>query len=442
MPPSSYNRRRFFCVYLYIIRHCVMPRFLNFLLAMFTIFFPVAGVRADSPASYWKRHVIDQSSRGADGVRWDDTNGDHLPDIVTGWEEGGITCIYQHPGHLQVKKPWPRVVVGKTPSVEDATFVNLDGNASLDVVTCCEGDTRCIHLHWAPKAQDDYLTSSAWKTDVLPCSRNIAWMYCIPMQIDGKRGIDLVAGSKSTGAKVGWFESPENPRKAEDWKWHPLDDCGWIMSLYACDMDLDGDEDLLMSDRKGKQRGIRWLENPGRLEAMSKPWQSHLLADGNREVMFLAMGDLNRDGQLDLGWSVRPGPHRFLLSARRSNSSSVPYSIRLPENAGTGKAVAIGDMNGDGQPDIVATCEHADGERHGVWFHAVQADFLKSLDAQKTPAAEPTLSQEAHSVSGPRGVKYDRIELLDLDGDGDLDVLTCEERANLGVIWYENPCVR
>jgi hypothetical protein len=23
--------------------------------------------------------------------------------------------------------------------------------------------------------------------------------------------------------------------------------------------------------------------------------------------------------------------------------------------------------------------------------------------------------------------------------DGDLDVLTCEERANLGVIWYENP---
>ena len=27
----------------------------------------------------------------------------------------------------------------------------------------------------------------------------------------------------------------------------------------------------------------------------------------------------------------------------------------------------------------------------------------------------------------------------DLDGDEDLDVLTCEESANLGVIWYENP---
>ena len=29
--------------------------------------------------------------------------------------------------------------------------------------------------------------------------------------------------------------------------------------------------------------------------------------------------------------------------------------------------------------------------------------------------------------------------LADLDGDGDLDVLTCEEVGNLGVIWYENP---
>lgn len=49
-----------------------------------------------------------------------------------------------------------------------------------------------------------------------------------------------------------------------------------------------------------------------------------------------------------------------------------------------------------------------------------------------------------HNLSGPEGIKYDRIELLDLDGDGDLDVLTCEEEVGvrhegLGVIWYENP---
>jgi hypothetical protein len=28
---------------------------------------------------------------------------------------------------------------------------------------------------------------------------------------------------------------------------------------------------------------------------------------------------------------------------------------------------------------------------------------------------------------------------VDLDNDGDLDVITTEEVKNLGVIWYENP---
>jgi hypothetical protein len=45
----------------------------------------------------------------------------------------------------------------------------------------------------------------------------------------------------------------------------------------------------------------------------------------------------------------------------------------------------------------------------------------------------------AHTVSGLHGTKYDLVELIDLDGDMDLDIVTCEERDNLGVIWYENP---
>ena len=45
-----------------------------------------------------------------------------------------------------------------------------------------------------------------------------------------------------------------------------------------------------------------------------------------------------------------------------------------------------------------------------------------------------------NDISGrTTGIKFDRIELLDLDQDGDLDLLTCEERDNLGLIWYENP---
>ena len=46
----------------------------------------VAGAAPADPA--WERHTIDSSSRGADGVRLADANGDGLLDITTGWEEG------------------------------------------------------------------------------------------------------------------------------------------------------------------------------------------------------------------------------------------------------------------------------------------------------------------------------------------------------------------
>jgi hypothetical protein len=36
-------------------------------------------------------------------------------------------------------------------------------------------------------------------------------------------------------------------------------------------------------------------------------------------------------------------------------------------------------------------------------------------------------------------MKLDDIQLLDLDADGDLDVLTTEERTGWGVVWFENP---
>ena len=90
----------------------------------------------------WTRHVIDDSSKGADGVRLQDVNGDGRPDCVTGWEEGGLTRVYLHPGAAAVCNRWPAVTVGKTPSVEDAVRVDLDGDGRTDVVSSCETAAR------------------------------------------------------------------------------------------------------------------------------------------------------------------------------------------------------------------------------------------------------------------------------------------------------------
>ena len=45
------------------------------------------------------------------------------------------------------------------------------------------------------------------------------------------------------------------------------------------------------------------------------------------------------------------------------------------------------------------------------------------------------------------GTRFDRIDLLDVDQHGNLDVVTCEENAGvnntgLGLIWYEHPISR
>lgn len=79
------------------------------LLLLTMVLLAVSSARAEP----WPRHTIDESSRGADGVRLADVNGDGLLDIATGWEEGGVIRAYLHPGSKLVKQKWPAVTVGK-----------------------------------------------------------------------------------------------------------------------------------------------------------------------------------------------------------------------------------------------------------------------------------------------------------------------------------------
>ena len=119
----------------------------------------------------WKRHTIDASSRGADGVRLADANADGLPDIATAWEEGGSIRVYLNPGPARVRQTWPKVEVGRVGSPEDAVLVDLDGDGAMDVVSSCEGRQRTMFVHWAPRERESYLHSSAWTTEALPAAR-------------------------------------------------------------------------------------------------------------------------------------------------------------------------------------------------------------------------------------------------------------------------------
>ena len=403
----------------------VLPGFV-----LFSILYSLPPVlHAQERGAPWTRHTIDDSSRGADGVRLADANGDGLPDIVTGWEEGGVIRLYLHPGHTRATEKWPAVTVGQVRSPEDAVFVDLDGDGALDVVSSCEGKVQSLFVHWAPKDKGKYLDSAAWQTKAIPVSQGkTRWMFCVPVQVDGKNGVDLIVGSKKPNARIAWLEAPANARDLDAWTCHKIYDADWIMSIRAVDMDGDGDLDVLTSDRKGEGRGARWLENPGPGPVQSQPWRDHLISSAGRQIMFLTVADLDGDALADVVTAVKPKQVVFSRRKGADGTSWEDHAFSLPENTGTSKGVAVGDIDKDGKPDVVASCEHASKGTSGVFW-------MSYAESPTDPA------WRAHEISGPEGVKFDRIELLDLDGDGDLDVLTCEERDNLGVFWYENPTV-
>lgn len=378
----------------------------------------------------WPRHSIDNSSRGADGVRLGDINRDGRLDLVTGWEEGGRIRVCVQP-ERNVRQPWPSAEVGRVKSPEDAVFVDLDGDGKLDVVSCCEGRTKTVYAHWAP---DNW--SGSWTTEPFPVTaEKQAWMFALPMQIDGEHGVDLIVSSKGGNAEIGWLRSPANPKAMSHWTYHTLDRAGWIMSLEAVDLDGDGDDDILLSDRKGSRRGVRWLENPGNAAASRDPsaqWTVHAVGGKSSEVMFLTTARLSKNSdRFDIVCATRNGK---ILVFRRDPGSNQWKTSEIPNPFGipNGKAVACGDMDLDGDIDIIHSCNNGGNRQFPgvVWLERIDPDSI-------APAA-----WRAHDISGTVGVKFDLLQLLDLDGDGDLDVITCEERDNLGVFWYENPLGR
>jgi len=385
-------------------------------------------IQQSGHAEVWQRHTIDSSSVGADGVRLADFNGDGKLDFVTGWEQGGITRVYLQPSREEIKSPWPAVTVGKAKSVEDAVAVDLDGDGMLDVVSSTEGKTRTLFVHWSPSDQKQLLDETKWKTEPIPASVGAqAWMFALPLQIDGKRGVDFVTGSKNPNGAVGWWQSPENPRELGKWKYHRLTKAGWIMSLFARDLDHDGDQDILFTDRKTETRGLKWLRSPA-AEKVADPnaWETTLIGGADKELLFGALSDLDRNGREDVVMATRNGTLDFAQRLHGREPKWEWHSIPNPFGLEHGKSVAVADFDRDGQPEISVTLRSKPVDGPAVAMMRCDGDAW-------------SVQWKTEDIGGGEGSKFDLLEPIDIDSDGDLDLLTCEEVSNLGVFWYENP---
>lgn len=375
----------------------------------------------DSP---WVRHTIDDSSLGSDGTKFSDVNNDGKLDLITGWEEGGISRIYLQPDNT--KEKWPYITL-PSPDVEDAFVSDLNGDGFMDLITLSEGDHQRITIHWAPADAADYLDAQKWISKDIPITiGKTKWMFGRPINLDGKNGLDLVVGSKDPNGTLGWLEAPENPLIMEDWKYHEISSLGWVMSIELLDMNTDGEVDVVITDRKGDLRGLRWLENPGR-NSLTNAWENHFLGIRDGEPMFMDFYEAKKN-QKEINFIVPVVQHGWEHFVKNEEVWE-HYTLQFPDFVGDrAKSVKIGDINGDGMLDLTATFSESLGKSGVIAMINFQTDFPYFID-----------------ISGKEGVKYDFILLKDLDGDGDLDLITSEETAadgskkGLGVIWYENP---
>jgi hypothetical protein len=200
------------------------------------------------------------------------------------------------------------------------------------------------------------------------------------------------------------------------------------------DLDGDGINDILLAclgsfyatdDRVGS---IVWLR--GSADGTFTPIT---LLDGIGRVADVRAADFRGNGKLDLvaavfGW--RELGEILYLENRTTDWSHPVFIPRVLDDRHGAIHVPVGDLNGDGRPDFVALISQE---------HETVVAFLNEGNGR---FRKETLYTAPHPGFGSSG-----IELVDLDGDGDLDVLLTNGdsldapyllKPYHGVAWLEN----
>lgn len=192
------------------------------------------------------------------------------------------------------------------------------------------------------------------------------------------------------------------------------------MCFALMDMDNDGDRDQVWGHGGldgGGPDSLFWNANDG--TGAVGPAQFACLAplsvipplDGHFEYRLLRHPDLDLDGIEDL--VLFNHDSIGVLHGTGAGTFTDGYALPAPE----AKALAIGDLNGDQFPDLIAI--------------ASNGDILFWPNIGGSTFGAMSIVADATTQSGT-----DDIALADMDNDGDLDVLTCSESG--AAAWLGN----
>jgi len=361
--------------------------------------------RNDGTGTAWSSGDITSDTHNSHCIALGDVDADGDIDVVAGngYPAGEVNRWYTNNGSGTV---WTGNDITSDTDVTYAVALgDVDSDGDVDVVVGNDGEVNRLYLNRGATALWSGVTGSDITSDAH------ATFDIVLHDANGDGDVDVVAGNAGTANRL----YTTNNTTGNPWNSVSAATAGieeektWNMVLD--DVDGDGDLDLLA--------GTGYIDVPLRLylnNGTSNPWDGvsgTIIASNTQGLNGMGLGDLDRDGDLDLVFVRYAGDAWLYLN----NGTSSPWSgvsgtrIVAPEGDNDySLGMAIGDVDNDGDLDLVVTNEE---KSNRLYLNNGTADPFNGVIAiDATP--EDLIGIPA---------------LADVDNDGDLDLILATQRG-------------
>ncbi len=357
---------------------------------------------SDGRGGFGRQRVIDERRR-AHSVVAADLDGDGDLDVLGGFRTStdGIVWYENLDGRGRFDE---RRAVGDPdgPSAVSVVAVDMDGDGDMDILAVLRA-WYSRHVVWYENDGSGHF--GPYRPILSDGPRGLS-AFAVDWDQDGDVDV-LCAGGVDDS--LFWYENLDGagffglPRELG-----ALDD-GFALEQLA-DLDGDGDEDFVVTST----HQVAWYENRGEHQPLG-PLQVIMQSGYQRYAIHAA--DLDGDGDEDVLAASDNGQAIVWLENKHGSGTFAPQRL-VTRRVHEPQAIVTADLDGDGDRDIAVA---GAGGRTVSWVE--NTDGLGRFGV--TRALFPT-------VGGVRSV-----HAADMDGDGDLDVLSASPEDDM-VAWYEN----
>jgi hypothetical protein len=360
---------------------------------------------------------------GQEMVAAGDLDGDGRVDVVSPNRDSGMISIFQgigEAGVLGANSFAARIDLptGGTPMA--VALGDMDGDGKLDIVVANREGLISVFRNIG-SAGPMNVNSFAPRVDFASSDGDLRTLALGDLDGDGR--LDMVAGSGNWRMMV--FRNLGGEGSVSFARSFELSAMGQVVALALGDLDGDHKLDIVACGFDGYKASIyRNVGAAGALSAFS--FDSRYDLSLGFYPAGIALADLNGDNRLDLVAINYAGGDIYVYQNVGSPASPTAglFGARVEFPAAVGCfTVAIGDINGDGKPDISV----ANNLQNSI------SVFLNTGTNATITTASLAARRDFPASSGPRAVL-----LADVDGDGKLDLVVARQGTTKLSILHNN----